>query len=184
MTCWFTADYHLSHANIIRHCNRPFRNVDEMNKTLIGNFLDAVEENDTVYFLGDLSWDQPSAKEFFLRSPTKDIVFVWGNHDKRCRSVVQKYSSSTHDLLTVSIPDDDAPGGKRRIVLCHYSMRVWDGSHHGSWMLYGHSHGNLPPAGKSLDVGVDVNGFKPVSYEAIKRSMRKMDDNPDLIREK
>ena len=30
------------------------------------------------------------------------------------------------------------------IVLCHYAMRVWQKSHYGAWMLYGHSHGTLP----------------------------------------
>jgi calcineurin-like phosphoesterase family protein len=29
---WFTADFHLNHSNILRHCNRPFPNVEEMNR--------------------------------------------------------------------------------------------------------------------------------------------------------
>jgi len=57
-------------------------------------------------------------------------------------------------LLTIKIPLPDS-GQSQLIVLCHYSLRVWDRSHYGSWHLYGHSHGNLPPLENSLDVGVD-----------------------------
>ena len=41
-------------------------------------------------------------------------------------------------------------------------------------MLHGHCHGSLPddPCALRLDVGVDVWGFKPVSYEQIKERMK------------
>ncbi len=40
----------------------------------------------------------------------------------------------------------------------HYAQRVWEHSHHGSWHVYGHSHGSLPDdiKSKSIDVGVDT----------------------------
>jgi hypothetical protein len=43
------------------------------------------------------------------------------------------------------------------------TMRVWNRSHHGSWHLYGHSHGRLPepPTLLSMDVGVDTHDFRP-----------------------
>lgn len=43
----------------------------------------------------------------------------------------------------------------QKVILCHYAFRTWDCTHHGSYNLYGHSHGNLPPIGKQLDVGID-----------------------------
>ena len=35
---YYTADLHLGHANVIRHCDRPFRSVDEMDEALIRNW--------------------------------------------------------------------------------------------------------------------------------------------------
>ena len=72
------------------------------------------------------------------------------------------------DYYELKVADADAPSGKQLIVLCHYAFRVWRNAHHGSWHLYGHSHGSLPSAGRSMDVGVDCHDFSPISYEQVK----------------
>ncbi len=63
------------------------------------------------------------------------------------------------------------------IVLFHYGQRVWNKSHHDSIHLYGHSHGSLPPHGKSVDVGVDckeiTHEYRPVSLDEVVRYMDK-----------
>jgi calcineurin-like phosphoesterase family protein len=61
------------------------------------------------------------------------------------------------------------------IVMCHYAMRVWNRSHRGAWMLYGHSHGSLPddPGALSIDVGVDCHDYTPISHDDIGRIMAK-----------
>lgn len=60
--------------------------------------------------------------------------------------------------------------GGVKMTLCHYAFRTWDKAHHGTWMLYGHSHGTLPEYiceresfvymkdiyFKTTDVGIDV----------------------------
>ena len=76
----------------------------------------------------------------------------------------------------IKVPDSDAGpamGHVQRIVLSHYAMRIWDRSHFGTWHLFGHSHGSMPddPTSRSLDVGVDVWNYRPVSYEQIKARM-------------
>lgn len=52
-------------------------------------------------------------------------------------------------------------------------MRVWNKSHYGAWMLYGHSHGSLidDPNSLSFDVGVDCHNYKPFSFEEVKEIM-------------
>lgn len=50
---FFTSDTHFNHANIIRFCNRPFKDVEQMNETLIANWNRVVGTNDIVFHLGD-----------------------------------------------------------------------------------------------------------------------------------
>ena len=52
---WFTADTHIGHRNIIKYCQRPFSDVEDMNKTLISNWNKVVGINDYVFHLGDFS---------------------------------------------------------------------------------------------------------------------------------
>lgn len=50
---WFTADFHFDHNNILRYCDRPFSNVQEMNRAILDNLNRRVKPNDVLYFLGD-----------------------------------------------------------------------------------------------------------------------------------
>ena len=79
------------------------------------------------------------------------------------------------DLKTISV-------NKQKIVLCHYAMRVWDGSHYNSWMLYAHSHGKLESQGKSFDVGVDCWNYVPVSFDQVVEKMKTLPDNFNLVK--
>ena len=53
---WFTSDLHLGHRNVIRFCDRPFKDEKEMGEKLIENWNNTVGENDIVFVLGDTFW--------------------------------------------------------------------------------------------------------------------------------
>lgn len=169
---WFTADYHLGHKNIIKYCNRPFTSTSEMDAIIMDNLLSHTRKGDTLYFLGDLSFRADLARLFCETIHGRlRLVFIKGNHDR--------------DIVQGSLPGLDHVQGLKTIrvesqviILCHYAMRVWDRSHHGSWQLHGHSHGTLNPSGLQYDVGVDNNNFMPVSFEQLKKIMA--DKTPTL----
>ena len=56
MNVFFTADLHLGHDNIRRHCHRPFGTVEEMDEAIIANWNGAVASKDLVYIVGDFAW--------------------------------------------------------------------------------------------------------------------------------
>ena len=160
MKNFFTGDEHFGHANIIKYCDRPFKSVEEMDEEIIKRHNEVVGSEDSVYHVGDFMMGSGFEKfEFYRRRLNGSHIFILGNHDRWCKYPIP------------SILDEKIEG--QDITLFHYAMRVWNKSHHGSWQLFGHSHGKLPPIGKQLDVGVDTHNFYPYSFEEIKEIMSK-----------
>ncbi len=123
---WFTADFHLSHKNIIKYCNRPFKNVAEMDSILINNLKERVKTNDILYFLGDLTIKEKVAYEFFKIFKDIEMHYIIGNHDSsKVVNIAKKNCISISHLKDIKIVDQS-------ITLCHYAMRVWDKSHYNS----------------------------------------------------
>ena len=165
MNTFFTSDLHLGHANIIKYCNRPFVSVEEMDSTMIANWNGRVGQNDDIYVLGDFAMGKTAVPQLLSRLNGRKHL-IWGNHDsKQTRELPQWESSQPY--LEINLD-------KTHIVLCHYAMKVWNRSHRGSLMLYGHSHNTLPGSDQSCDVGVDAFNFVPVTLTEIKRHLKKL----------
>jgi len=179
---WFTADTHAFHANIIKHCHRPFDSVEEMNETLIDHINERVGENDTLYHLGDFSFgprrsieiQMERAVEFRKAIKCKRIVLIEGNHD-HLTPVPQfrRLFDRIHPMLQIHDTTTN-----QKIVLCHFAMRVWNASHYGRWHLYGHSHGRLEEQefsqnSFSFDVGVDCHDFYPINSNEVAEEMQR-----------
>lgn len=162
---WFTSDQHYGHKNIIRFCNRPFADLDEMHEALISNYNAVVGPEDDVYFLGDYAFHD-GLKVFRRLNGNKHLIL--GNHDKP-KQVKPVPWAWVKDVYMLKVDP------KTQVWLSHYAHRRWPKSHHGSIHLYGHSHGELEDYGKSTDVGVDAWDYKPVSLDTIIEMMRDRD---------
>ena len=162
MTTWFTADTHFNHTNIIKYCNRPFKGVNEMNSVLVETWNSVVSPTDEVWHLGDFGF--APVKDIFLSLKGRKHLVVGSHDDAR---VTRLPWDSVERLV-------ELPKAKygASITLCHYAMKVWPRSHYGALHLFGHSHGNLPGEENSMDVGVDVYGFAPISLEEVKEALK------------
>lgn len=173
---WFTSDLHYFHNNIIEFSGRPYVTMDEMIADFIFKHNHKVSDSDEVWMLGDISFGNPSKTMDVLRSLNGRINLVLGNHDKHIEKHPGHYIpdifESVQHYKEINYKD-------QKIILSHFAMRVWNQSHHGSWMLHGHSHGTLEPHGLSVDVGVDspyVLGkpsYRPLSFDEISEFMTK-----------
>lgn len=169
---WFTADTHFGHKKIIEYANRPFDSIEQMDEALINNWNNKVSHEDEVYHLGDVALCSPSKLNKILDRLNGKIYLIKGNHEKSVEACKDRFEwiKDYHELI---IPDNDAFQGKQLLVLFHYAMRVWQASHHGTYHIYGHSHGTLPddPESLSFDVGVDCHNYEPINYQNIKNIM-------------
>jgi len=183
---WFSSDFHWGHKNIVRGTTewdagdsdkvRNFDTVEEHNEQLIHNINSVVKYDHTLYYLGDWSFGgHENIKKFRDQLHCRDIRFFFGNHDQHIEPIDSPYrklftSCDYYGELNLKI-DSQKTGqyGKQKIVMSHYAMRVWNKSHHGSIMLFGHSHGNLKgyEEYKTMDVGCDTHNLYPYHLDEI-----------------
>lgn len=137
-----------------------------MDEQLINNWNGIVGHSDVVYHLGDFCLSDLSYGQSVFNRLNGQKNLIAGNHDKTSRQI--KGWGFIKDYYEFYV-------GKQFIVLSHYAMRVWNKSHHGAWMLWGHSHGSLSddPNALSFDVGVDCHDYRPLSYDDVARVMTK-----------
>lgn len=164
----FTSDTHFGHKNILRYDNRPFKSIEEHDSALIRNWRETVTEYDEIYHLGDFSFcSKEKTADLLSKLPGKKYLVI-GNHDRDIMKTPELRSQfkKTNDIMQFNY---QWKGESIRIVLCHYSMRVWYNSHHGSVHLFGHSHGSLQPdkGSLSLDVGCMNWNYYPVSIDTV-----------------
>lgn len=170
---WFTSDLHLGHANMIRYASRPFVDVDEMDRELVAAVNDRVACDDELWVLGDLAVraTQKELAEYRARIACRHVHLVHGNHDSHLRPG-QSEGLFEHD---VAYYDGMRSPAGRRLVLCHYPIMDWNGQRRGSYMLHGHIHSrgaayneaNRASGLLRYDVGVDANGYAPISIEEV-----------------
>ncbi|KUO72658.1 MAG: hypothetical protein APF77_00520 [Clostridia bacterium BRH_c25] len=177
---YFTADQHFGHANIIKHCNRPFVTVAEMDEYLLEQWNNCVDVNDTVYIIGDLFFrNTVSADEYLHRMRGKKHL-IKGNHDKDWmkKTDLEKHFQSVSNMLEIS-------DGSHKITLCHYPMMTWNAAAKGSYLIYAHIHNKTDAAyfqllksmPNALNAGVDINHFRLVTFAELVKNNQEFKDS-------
>lgn len=164
---FITSDLHLGHTNIIKYCNRPFKDVHEMNRTLVYNWNSTISKNDIVYFLGDLAYGRNSSTDSWLHKLNGRITFIKGNHDE----------SNSVRMLDHYITEFDGI----KLYLTHDPANVpetWNG-----WLIHGHVHNNSPDHDmqrkypyinydkKTVNVSVELTNYKPLRLSTITKQI-------------
>lgn len=166
---YFTADLHFYHDKIIRHTQRPFRNVEEMNTALIKKWNDKIFYDDEVYILGDFTMKGPDMAYACLSSLRGRKHLIRGNHDHFADSPAfeQSLFLSVENYMEITYQNT-------KFVLFHYPILEWNGYGKGAIALHGHQHNhknynieNRKAGILRYDVGVDANNMEPVSADEI-----------------
>lgn len=168
MAVWFTSDTHFGHSGILSLAQRPFADADEMDGALVRAINERVGPGDELYHLGDFSYriNKEAAAGIRRRIRCRRVHLVPGNHDKA-------WEDGEGFLVEPPIRELKLDDGTR-LVLCHYPLMSWNGMHRGSIHLHGHIHSGAgynesqrDQGIRRFDVGVDANGYAPVSLDDV-----------------
>lgn len=176
MSNFYISDTHFGHFNIIKHCNRPFSTVEEMDEVMINNWNNVVTSKDTVYILGDVVFSKNNPVDYLKKLNGKKIVIV-GNHDYDISKNHKKYLESKLidricDYLEIT---DNIDNQYYKIIMSHYPMVEWNGFFRGSIHLYGHIHNNIQNnaykimknINNAYNVGADILDFTPKTLSEV-----------------
>ena len=171
---WICSDPHYNHKNLCRGVSnwsdksktRDFRNLEEMNNSLISNINNSVKSEDILFCLGDWSFGGKEQILKFRESINcQSIHLILGNHDKHIE-LYKNLFKSINNYLEIEIDNI-------KFVLSHYPMASWNGLNKGWIHLFGHCHlsKNLKiREGKSMDVGFDgSDNFSPYNLSEVVR---------------
>lgn len=191
MTRWWTSDTHFGHARINELAGRPFASAEEMNRTLIDRWNDAVRPGDEVWHLGDVALGTiaetlPLAARLHGR---KRLVI--GNHDRifaaNRAGDRERFRPRYEALFELGCADSattdvHTPRGPVTVNVSHFpydgdsqeeerfrELRLPDD---GTPLIHGHIHAKerytLSRRGTpQLHVGVDAWDFRPVPESEI-----------------
>lgn len=172
---FFTSDMHFGHKNIIRFCDRPFKDLEHMREMLIHNWNQVVSPEDEVYHLGDFSFTNSGPTQEIISRLNGKIHGIWGNHDEG-RNLVHLGFVSMYQHAELRLAKDIT------VKLNHFP---YSGDHEdqgerypelrpkrdddSKWLLHGHVHGmwKIKPEEKMINMGCDVWDYKPVNADKI-----------------
>lgn len=164
---FFTSDTHFGHAKIIEYCNRPFRDIPHMNEAMIEKWNAVVGPGDTVYHLGDFSMG-PKENVNLRKRLNGKVILVKGNHDRKDPLLIEAGFDEVHRRLEVEVDG-------YKLYLAHIPMHHDPGvryypeelktkpPEYYDYFLCGHVHTEWKRKGKTINVGVDVSNFTPLT---------------------
>ena len=166
---YFISDTHFHHSNIIKYCNRPFKDINEMNETIISNRNSSITKDDIVYHLGDFCLSNDDEIKSIFNRLNGNKILIRGNHD---RKPVKFYENIGFEVLTHALIVLD----EYKLMLSHVPLpdvKIKDGYIN----LHGHIHNkkisdDYPKnysENRHINLSVDSTDFKPVSLGEINK---------------
>lgn len=168
---FLTSDTHFYHGRIIEYCERPFRKLDgqpdieTMNETMVSRWNAVVGPEDTVIHLGDMGFGRdctPEKLRAIRERLNGNMILIRGNHDHKPSKWLLKKDKCYDDLVVgdvyfIHVPVLVPPQPQIKTVIC--------GHVHNQFVSI--ESETLGQKFITVNVGVDVWGFRPISPEEI-----------------
>lgn len=195
---FFTSDTHFYHDGIRKFCDRPFSSVEEMNETMIKNWNNKVGKDGVVFHLGDFMFGGADKWNEVVPQLNGKIHLIVGNHDlKNMREGYMKWFESVSNQRLIYV-EGRAIYLSHFPFLCYGGS--YRGGKDMVWQLFGHVHTRSKEKIEKVkdledeevkeilgrdflrlkyllptqyDVGVDQNGFTPISFKEVEQIINK-----------
>lgn len=190
---YFTSDQHYGHKNSIEFDNRPFKDVEHMNRVLINNHNAVIPKNGICYHLGDFGMASFEESQKILSQLNGTNILILGNHDGNVNRMYRMgfdavlygaMMTIAGEMVTLShapllgLKREDTSGFPK------YANDNWHGESNPKMRKFTipnfgqfHSHGHIHSSkdnhksdviwGRQYDVGVCGNNYTPVNISKI-----------------
>ena len=189
---FMTSDTHYGHEHILKFCNRPFKDAEEMDRVMIEKWNAKVHDGDLVFHLGDFAWGGTRKWNEIREQLNGNIILIKGNHDLRnLTPSSEKLFEFVTQQLYINVEGQN-------MYLNHYPLLCYGGTYRNRqdlvWALSGHTH--IGPNSKTgldfdrmkmafptqYDVGVDMNNFEPISFAEVSDKINyQIDNNTNMM---
>ena len=186
---YFISDEHYLHSNILRLDSRPFKDMDDMIRTMIAKHNSRVRKTDICYHLGDYAFGNPKRWLPIIEQCQGRHMLIRGNHDLQNGATLKRLIVDGNPLFEDMGDIEQFYLDGVPIVLSHYPyeqlydqgrllhMRPKD---NGRWLLHGHTH--KPPVvnDRMINVGCMLHDYYPVSQKEIASMIKLLTTQPQL----
>lgn len=167
---WFTSDTHFGSERTLTLSKRPFASVKEMDREMIKNWNEIVNEDDVVYHLGDFG-DYERVKDL-----NGNIILLFGNYERQdnvSKDYIIKLGFSDvetgfnitkiFNYIKSKIYSED----KLYLNMSHEPSNINNYFCKNEFNIFGHIHKLQMVKRLGLNVGVDCHNFKPIDLDTV-----------------
>ncbi|MGQ7794486.1 hypothetical protein ACUN0C_18940 [Faunimonas sp. B44] len=157
------SDTHFGHRNIIRYCNRPFVDEQEMSDIMVERWNAVVRPNDIVYHLGDVYFGAANALYPTVLNGRKRLIL--GNHDDGKDPALHRAFQKI--MVWRMWPEFG-------LLFTHVPVHADGLKHHDLINVHGHIHERLIlgedglPDERYANVSVEQTNYMPVNIETLR----------------
>ena len=163
---WFIGDTHFWHKNIIEYCNRPFRNVEEMNEQLIQNWNNTISKQDKVFMVGDFALGNRARLIEIGQRLNGRKTLILGNHDHESKGAY--YEAGFEYVSKYPIIFND------RYIISHKPQFIQSDGIYSN--IFAHVHDNpeyTDCSPRSFCVSAERINYTPIEFNEILKRMKR-----------
>jgi calcineurin-like phosphoesterase family protein len=177
------SDTHFSHSNIIKYCDRPFKNYHSMNERMVELWNNTVTDDDIIFHLGDVTFGKLDDSINVLKRLNGRLILIKGNHDRGSNLKLFR----KHDIFeTIYEGNHYQPWQYDEQVLLSHGPVAPEVINDNQLNIHGHIH-NTPlldldcyagyDENKYINVSVEMIGYRPIKIKDILNVRRLIDEN-------